>query len=128
VRRKGHAEAYAAMAAEMDAAGATAARLLGMESAGSTPAEAALGITVSYWWTSPAARAGSRSPGTWSRSGTGATLVPEYRVRVATVHREYAPGYGGRVAAAGHRFYSDRIPRKPARKLVYGEPCWSAGR
>ena len=80
-------EGYGATAARMDELVRTQPGFLGVESA-----HDGLGITVSYWTSTEAARA-------WKEVGEhlGAQLMgrevwySDYRVRVATVERDYGP-------------------------------------
>jgi heme-degrading monooxygenase HmoA len=89
-RAEGHAAAYAAMAAEMDALARLQPGFLGAESARSTAADAGLGITVSYWVDEAAARAWKQVARHLVAQRHGRDVwYREYRVRVATVHREY---------------------------------------
>lgn len=96
VRAGGHAAAYASMAAEMDALARLQPGFLAVETARAAPSDGGLGITVSYWVDEAAA-------GAWKqvarhlvaqRHGREA-WYREYRVRVATVHREYGSGVRG---------------------------------
>lgn len=87
VRTEDDEEGYAAMAERMEELGAAQPGYLGIESA-----REGLGITVSYWrseadaraWKQVAEHLGAQRVGRerWYRS---------YRVRVATVGREYGP-------------------------------------
>lgn len=91
VRTEGD-QGYAAMAAAMDALAAAQPGYLGIESARQGSAADNVGITVSYWrdattarqWKQVAAHlvAQQRGREVWYR---------DYRVRVATVERDYGP-------------------------------------
>jgi heme-degrading monooxygenase HmoA len=88
---------YAAAAAAMDALARRQPGFLGVESA-----REGVGITVSYWRDEPAARA-------WKQVGEHllaqragrAVWYEDYRVRVATVVRDYGPDDSPLAAAEG---------------------------
>lgn len=76
---------YAAMSAKMDALAAIQPGFLGYESA-----REEIGITVSYWTDAASARAWKEQAAHLVAQQRGrSTWYYEYRVRVATVEREY---------------------------------------
>jgi heme-degrading monooxygenase HmoA len=78
---------YAAMSARMAALAAEQPGYLGMESARDE-----LGITVSYWADEAAAQAWKQVAAHVVAQQRGrAAWYADYRVRVATVHRDYGP-------------------------------------
>lgn len=82
---------YAAMSAAMDALAREQPGYLGIEAA-----RDGLGITVSYWVDEDAARAWKRVARHLSAQHRGRdTWYADYRVRVATVTRDYGPGDSG---------------------------------
>ncbi len=79
---------YAAMTAAMDTLAARQPGYLGAESARDT-----VGITVSYWANDAAAQAWKRVAAHLGAQHLGRERwYADYRVRVATVHRDYGPG------------------------------------
>jgi heme-degrading monooxygenase HmoA len=85
VRTDADPDGYAAMAAAMVALAARQPGYLGVESA-----REAVGITVSYWATAAHAAAWKRVAAHLGAQRLGRDRwYREYRVRVATVHREY---------------------------------------
>jgi heme-degrading monooxygenase HmoA len=85
VRTDADPDGYAAMVAAMVALAARQPGYLGVESA-----REAVGITVSYWATAAHAAAWKRVAAHLGAQRLGRDRwYREYRVRVATVHREY---------------------------------------
>ncbi|MGX6602065.1 antibiotic biosynthesis monooxygenase family protein [Micromonosporaceae bacterium Da 78-11] len=77
---------YAAMAAAMERAAAAQPGFLGIESA-----REGLGITVSYWVDEAAAQGWKQVSAHLVAQHRGRSLwYDDYRVRIATVHRDYA--------------------------------------
>ena len=81
-------QGYAAMSQAMDTLAAAQPGYLGVESA-----REGVGITVSYWRDEDAARAWKEVAAHLVAQRRGrAVWYRDYRVRVATVHRDYGPG------------------------------------
>lgn len=82
-------QGYAAMSAAMEALAREQPGYLGIEAARN-----GLGITVSYWLDEDAARAWKRVARHLSAQRRGRdTWYDDYRVRVATVSRDYGPDH-----------------------------------
>ena len=88
---------YAAMAARMEELARLQPGYLGFESA-RDPSPGGLGLAVSYWVDDAAARAWKlvHEHAVAQRRGRG-TWYADYRVRVATVTRDYGPGEQGHI-------------------------------
>jgi heme-degrading monooxygenase HmoA len=83
---------YGAMAAAMNELAATQPGYLGVESAREGSDEDNLGITVSYWRDATAARQWKQVAAHLVAQQRGRALwYRDYRVRVATVERDYGP-------------------------------------